>query len=105
MFYMFSLDPYMEQQQLQPHQQQSVTIPDVIQFKTVYEWLHSIKMSRYQMNFEHAGIVSLPMLARLGPQDLAMIGIDVPAHQKKIMNSILALRVQTSIGTPEGFLV
>ena len=81
-------------------------IPDVIQsFKSVYEWLSSIKMARYQMNFEQAGIVNLQSLARLTVQDLAIIGIDVPSHQKKIINSIYALRAQTSIGTPEGFLV
>ncbi|KPM11743.1 SAM domain containing protein [Sarcoptes scabiei] len=62
-------------------------------------------MSRYQINFEHAGINSLPAVARLSPQDLLAIGIDVGSHQKKIMNSICALRAQNSIGSPEGFLV
>jgi hypothetical protein len=31
--------------------------------------------------------------------------VTLVSHQKKIMNSIQALRVQHSIGTPEGFLV
>lgn len=89
------MDPFMEQ----------TSIPDVIQFKSFYEWLASIKMSRYQINFEHAGINSLPAVARLSPQDLLAIGIDIPSHQKKIMNSIYSLRAQNSIGSPEGFLV
>ncbi|OTF74701.1 SAM domain containing protein, partial [Euroglyphus maynei] len=92
---MTRVDPFMEQS----------SIPDVIQFKSFYEWLASIKMSRYQINFEHAGINSLPAVARLSPQDLLAIGIDIPSHQKKIMNSIYSLRAQNSIGSPEGFLV
>lgn len=89
------MDPFIEQ----------TSIPDVIQFKSFYEWLASIKMSRYQINFEHAGINNLPAVARLSPQDLLTIGIDIPSHQKKIMNSIYSLRAQNSIGSPEGFLV
>ncbi|KAJ6220475.1 hypothetical protein RDWZM_006287, partial [Blomia tropicalis] len=92
---MTRIDPFAEQ----------TSIPDVIQFKSVYEWLASIKMSRYQPNFEHSGIINLQAVSRLCLQDLALIGIELPSHQKKIMNSIYALRAQTSIGTPEGFLV
>ncbi|KAH9529410.1 Ephrin type-A receptor 5 [Dermatophagoides farinae] len=92
---MTRVDPFIEQ----------TSIPDVIQFKSFYEWLASIKMSRYQINFEHAGINNLPAVARLSPQDLLTIGIDIPSHQKKIMNSIFSLRAQNSIGSPEGFLV
>lgn len=80
-------------------------IPDVIQFKSVYEWLASIKMSRYQPNFEHSGLLNLQAVSRLSLHDLQIIGIDMPSHQKKIINSIYALRAQTNIGTPEGFLV
>lgn len=89
------IDPFAEQ----------TAIPDVIQFKSLYEWLASIKMSRYQANFEHSGITNLQAVSRLSLQDLAMVGIELPSHQKKIMNSIYALRAQTSIGTPQGFLV
>ena len=87
------------------HFAEQTAIPDVIQFKSVYEWLASIKMSRYQPNFEHSGITNLQAVSRLSLQDLAVIGIELPSHQKKIMNSIYALRAQTNIGTPEGFLV
>ncbi|RWS16488.1 ephrin type-B receptor 1-B-like protein [Dinothrombium tinctorium] len=80
-------------------------IPDVIQFKTVDEWLASIKMTRYRHNFEQAGITNLGAVSRLTPQDLAIIGVTLVSHQKKIMNSIQTLRAQTNIGTPEGFLV
>ena len=92
--FLHRIDPFAEQ-----------TIPDVIQFKSVYEWLASIKMARYHPNFEHSGIISLQAVSRLSLPDLAVIGIELLSHQKKIMNSIYALRAQTNIGTPEGFLV
>lgn len=81
------------------------TIPDVIQFKSVDEWLSNIKMTRYRHNFEQSGVTNLAAVSRLTPQDLAIIGVTLVNHQKKIMNSIQSLRAQTSIGTPEGFLV
>ena len=77
----------------------------MIQFKSVDEWLLSIKMSRYRINFEQAGLNNMAAVFRLMPQDLPIIGITVMSHRKKIMNSIQSLRAQTSIGTPEGFLV
>lgn len=77
----------------------------MIQFKTVDEWLLSIKMSRYRPNFEQAGLTNMAAVFRLMPQDLPIIGVTLMSHQKKIMNSIQNLRAQTSIGTPEGFLV
>lgn len=81
-------------------------IPDVIQFKSLDEWLQSIKMSRYRENFENAGISNLSAVARLTPQELTLLGVTTIQHQKKIMQSIIALRSTTSIGTPgEGYLV
>lgn len=81
-------------------------IPDVIQFKSLDEWLQSIKMSRYRENFERAGIANLNAVARLTPQDLTLIGVTTMQHQKRIMQSIMALRSTTSIGSPgEGYLV
>ncbi|XP_074602302.1 eph receptor tyrosine kinase isoform X2 [Brevipalpus obovatus] len=80
-------------------------IPDVIQFRTIDEWLSSIKMTRYKPNFEVAGITNMAAVFRLMPQNLTELDINVANHQRKIMNSIQNLRAQTSIGTPEGFLV
>lgn len=90
---------------LDPFGEPNVIIPDVIQFKSVDEWLASIKMTRYRVNFEQSGVTNLGAVSRLTPQDLAIIGVTLVSHQKKIMNSIHALRAQTSIGSPEGFLV
>lgn len=80
-------------------------IPDVIQFKSIDEWLSSIKLSRYRANFESAGLTNITSVFRLMPQDLSLLGITVVSHQKKILTSLQNLRAQSSIGTPEGFLV
>lgn len=80
-------------------------IPDVVQFKTIDEWLSSIKLTRYRPNFEAAGLTNITSVFHLMPQDLSLLGITVVSHQKKILTSLQNLRAQTSIGTPEGFLV
>lgn len=80
-------------------------IPDVVQFKNVDEWLASIKMSRYRINFESAGLTNLAAVAQLLPVDLPVIGITLASHQKKILNSIHALRASMPCAPAEGFLV
>lgn len=81
-------------------------IPDVVQFKSVDEWLARIKMSRYQHNFEQAGLTNLAAVMQLMPQDLPHIGITVASHQKKILSSIHALRsIPPCAPAAEGFLV
>lgn len=78
----------------------------MIQFKSVDEWLSSIKMTRYRLHFEQSGLTNLAAVARLTPQDLAVIGISLVSHQKQLLKSIHSLRAQTSsIISPEGFLV
>lgn len=79
--------------------------PDMTQFGSVNEWLCSIKMARYLDNFEQAGIVGLKAVARLTVADLTTLGITLVGHQKKIMNSIQAMRAQFSNNLSEGFLV
>ncbi|KAE9530794.1 hypothetical protein AGLY_011256 [Aphis glycines] len=79
--------------------------PDMTQFGSVNEWLCSIKMARYLDNFEQAGIVSPKAVARLTVADLTALGITLVGHQKKIMNSIQAMRAQFSANLSEGFLV
>lgn len=77
----------------------------MLQFGSVNEWLGSIKMARYLDNFEQAGIVGLKDVARLTVADLTALGITLVGHQKKIMNSIQAMRAQLSANLSEGFLV
>lgn len=79
--------------------------PDMTQFGSVNEWLCSVKMARYLDNFEQAGIVGLKDVAQLTVADLTALGITLVGHQKKIMNSIQAMRAQFSANLSEGFLV
>lgn len=79
--------------------------PDMTQFMSVSDWLASIKMTRYLENFERAGITSMEGVVRLTVQELTSLGITLVGHQKKIMNSVQAMRAQLSANLSEGFLV
>nr|XP_018902671.1 PREDICTED: ephrin type-B receptor 1-B isoform X4 [Bemisia tabaci] len=79
--------------------------PDMTQFSSVSDWLSSIKMARYLENFERAGITSMEAVVRLTVQELTLLGITLVGHQKKIMNSVQAMRAQISANLSEGFLV
>ncbi|XP_075223132.1 eph receptor tyrosine kinase [Lycorma delicatula] len=79
--------------------------PDMTQFTSVSDWLSSIKMARYLENFERAGITSMEAVVRLTVQELIALGITLVGHQKKIMNSVQAMRAQISANLSEGFLV
>ncbi|XP_034180114.1 eph receptor tyrosine kinase isoform X1 [Osmia lignaria lignaria] len=77
---------------------------DLTQLTSVSEWLNSIKMSRYAENFERSGVTTLEAAARVTVQELTALGVTLVGHQKKIMNSVTALRAQMS-ATSQGFLV
>lgn len=79
--------------------------PDLTQFKTVEEWLNSIKMGRYLENFQQSNINTLEEVARLTLKDLTTLGINLVGHQKKIINSVQTMRAQLSANMSEGFLV
>ena len=77
----------------------------MLQFKSIEEWLASLKLSRYVDNFQQAGVTTLDAVTRLSHADLSGLGIILLGHQRKIMNSIQAMRAQLSISMSEGFLV
>lgn len=77
---------------------------DLTQLTSVSEWLASIKMSRYAESFERSGVTTLEAAARVTVQELTALGVTLVGHQKKIMNSVTALRAQMS-ATSQGFLV
>lgn len=79
--------------------------PDMTSFTSVSEWLSSIKMARYLDNFDRGGIASMEAVVRLTVAELNALGITLVGHQKKIMNSIQAMRTQLSANLSEGFLV
>lgn len=75
------------------------------QFTSVEDWLNSIKMARYLENFDDAGITSMDAVVRVTVKELTAVGITLVGHQKKIMNSVQAMRAQITANLSEGFLV
>ncbi|XP_022236459.1 ephrin type-A receptor 4-like, partial [Limulus polyphemus] len=75
--------------------------PDMMQFKSVSEWLNSLKMGRYLENFDHAGVSTMEAAAGLTRKNLTTLGVTLAGHQKKLLNSVQMLRAQMS----DGFLV
>lgn len=65
-------------------------------FKSVSEWLESIKMSQYSENFAFAGIVTMDQVLQMKNEDIKNIGVTLPGHLKRIAYSILGLKDQTS---------
>ncbi|XP_028264865.1 ephrin type-A receptor 2 isoform X2 [Parambassis ranga] len=65
-------------------------------FKSVSEWLESIKMSQYIENFTCAGIVTMEQVLQMKNEDIKSIGVRLPGHLKRIAYSILGLKDQTS---------
>uniref|UniRef100_A0AAY4C3M6 receptor protein-tyrosine kinase n=1 Tax=Denticeps clupeoides TaxID=299321 RepID=A0AAY4C3M6_9TELE len=61
-------------------------------FRSVEEWLGSMKLSQYKETFAVAGIVTMEQVLCLKPEDLKNIGVLVPGHLKRIAYSILGLR-------------
>uniref|UniRef100_A0A7N8Y6U9 receptor protein-tyrosine kinase n=1 Tax=Mastacembelus armatus TaxID=205130 RepID=A0A7N8Y6U9_9TELE len=65
-------------------------------FRSVSEWLESIKMSQYSENFACAGIVTMDQVLQMKNEDIKNIGVRLPGHLKRIAYSILGLKDQTS---------
>ncbi|XP_078287637.1 ephrin type-A receptor 5-like isoform X2 [Rhinoraja longicauda] len=63
-------------------------------YRSVGEWLESLKMGQYADNFNESGYTSLDVVTKITLEDLKRIGVSLAGHQKKIMNSIQQLRVQ-----------
>ncbi|XP_077369731.1 ephrin type-A receptor 2 [Festucalex cinctus] len=74
----------------------SVSGSDGSPFRSVSEWLESIKMSQYSDNFSCAGIVSMEQVLQMKNEDIKNIGVRLPGHLKRIAYSILGLKDQTS---------
>ncbi|XP_061552605.1 ephrin type-A receptor 2 [Phycodurus eques] len=74
----------------------SVSGSDGSPFRSVPEWLESIKMSQYSDNFSCAGIVGMEQVLQMKNEDIKNIGVRLPGHLKRIAYSILGLKDQTS---------
>uniref|UniRef100_M4AU63 receptor protein-tyrosine kinase n=1 Tax=Xiphophorus maculatus TaxID=8083 RepID=M4AU63_XIPMA len=69
---------------------------DTTMFRSVPEWLESIKMSQYNESFARAGITTMDHVLALRPEDIRNIGVRLPGHMKRIAYSILGLKDETS---------
>uniref|UniRef100_A0A665T5T1 receptor protein-tyrosine kinase n=1 Tax=Echeneis naucrates TaxID=173247 RepID=A0A665T5T1_ECHNA len=69
---------------------------DGTMFRSVPEWLESIKMSQYSESFSRAGITTMEQVLALRHEDIRNIGVRLPGHMKRIVYSILGLKDETS---------
>lgn len=61
---------------------------DGIPYRSVPEWLESIRMKRYILHFRSAGLDTMECVLELTAEDLTQMGITLPGHQKRILCSI-----------------
>uniref|UniRef100_A0A3P9MP32 receptor protein-tyrosine kinase n=1 Tax=Oryzias latipes TaxID=8090 RepID=A0A3P9MP32_ORYLA len=69
---------------------------DGTMFRSVTEWLESIKMSQYKESFARAGITTMEQVLALRHEDIRNIGVRLPGHMKRIAYSILGLKDESS---------
>uniref|UniRef100_A0AAQ5YD33 receptor protein-tyrosine kinase n=1 Tax=Amphiprion ocellaris TaxID=80972 RepID=A0AAQ5YD33_AMPOC len=69
---------------------------DGTMFRSVPEWLESIKMGQYNESFARAGITTMEQVLTLRHEDIRNIGVRLPGHMKRIVYSILGLKDETS---------
>ncbi|XP_023674784.1 ephrin type-B receptor 1-B isoform X1 [Paramormyrops kingsleyae] len=72
------------------------SVPDFSSVTSVEDWLSAIQMSQYRDNLLDCGFNSLPLVAEMTSEDLLRVGVTLAGHQKKILHSIQAMRVQAS---------
>ncbi|XP_048360444.1 ephrin type-A receptor 1 isoform X2 [Sphaerodactylus townsendi] len=61
---------------------------DGIPYRSIPEWLESIRMKRYIVNFRTAGLNTMESILELTAEDLKQMGVTLPGHQKRILCSI-----------------
>ncbi|XP_006273097.4 ephrin type-A receptor 2 [Alligator mississippiensis] len=72
-----------------------------IPFRTVAEWLESIKMHQYTEHFTSAGYTTIEKVAQMSNEDIKKIGVRLPGHQKRIAYSLMGLKDQiNTVGIP-----
>ncbi|XP_053574357.1 ephrin type-B receptor 4 [Bombina bombina] len=62
--------------------------PHYSSFSNVSEWLHAIKMGRYEDGFRNAGFTTFSRVRQITAEDLLRMGITLAGHQKKILSSL-----------------
>ncbi|XP_056409887.1 ephrin type-B receptor 4 isoform X2 [Hyla sarda] len=62
--------------------------PHYSSFSSVGEWLHAIKMGRYEDGFRNSGFTTFSRVRQMTTEDLLRIGVTLAGHQKKILSSL-----------------
>ncbi|KAM4651638.1 ephrin type-A receptor 2 [Discoglossus pictus] len=72
-----------------------------IPFRSIPEWLESIKMQQYSECFLSSPFNSMDKIILMNQEDIKQLGIRLPGHQKRVAFSILGLKEQAStMGIP-----
>ncbi|KAM8927510.1 ephrin type-A receptor 2 isoform 2-T2 [Pelodytes ibericus] len=72
-----------------------------IPFRSIAEWLESIKMQQYTECFMSSQFNSMDKIILMNQEDIKQLGIRLPGHQKRVAFSILGLKEQAStMGIP-----
>ncbi|XP_063798154.1 ephrin type-A receptor 2 [Pseudophryne corroboree] len=70
-------------------------------FRSIAEWLESIKMQQYTDCFMSSPFNSMDKIILMNQEDIKQLGIRLPGHQKRVAFSILGLKEQASqMGIP-----
>ncbi|XP_040279195.1 ephrin type-A receptor 2 [Bufo bufo] len=70
-------------------------------FRSIAEWLESIKMQQYTESFMSSQFNTMDKIILMHQDDVKQLGIRLPGHQKRVAFSILGLKEQASqMGIP-----
>ncbi|XP_051982521.1 ephrin type-A receptor 6-like isoform X2 [Xyrauchen texanus] len=78
-------------------------MPDYPLFISIGDWLDSIQMSQYKNNFIASGYTTLDSISTMSIDDVRRIGVSLIGHQRRIVSSIQALRLQFLHAQQSGF--
>ncbi|KAM9270028.1 LOW QUALITY PROTEIN: ephrin type-A receptor 2 [Morus bassanus] len=69
-----------------------------VPFRSVPEWLESIRMPQYTEHFMASGYGTIEKVLQMTSDDIKKIGVRLPGHQKRIAYSLLGLQEQAGTG-------
>ncbi|KAF1399736.1 Ephrin type-A receptor 2, partial [Spheniscus magellanicus] len=69
-----------------------------VPFRSVPEWLESIRMPQYTDHFMASGYSTIEKVLQMTSDDIKKIGVRLPGHQKRIAYSLLGLQEQAGAG-------
>ncbi|XP_029821089.1 ephrin type-A receptor 2 [Manacus vitellinus] len=73
-----------------------------VPFRSVPEWLESIRMPQYTETFMASGYSTIEKVLQMTSEDIKRIGVRLPGHQKRITYSLLGMQEQAGAGGAPG---